>query len=347
MKRPLVRLILDMAIVAGVFEVYHFLKFDRFLLKEDYLNLFGILIFSWVIFSAYYKRYTTSFYTPFSQTVRSLFWTTVATLFAVTLILGLFDITIISRLFVLAVIVTPFLVEMLLYFVHQMFRRQNPVQDDTADEANLNAVGNQSYSWIFMGAVWILVIYFGLIYLKTGAIVLYPSSEIVLLTLFAAWGVSTAMTRKYAPNRSSNIYYQTAPFIKSGMLMIVFVGMAFFFLRLEDLSRMLLFGTAALHSVFETLNFALFFLAKRDRDHKTVIVSQLDANKAPEQKLLPIPAEDLSLNGHTEDMMNVAEVLARISIPYKDDLLNFLSRSVHILKAKKEQISILLTSTTE
>ncbi|NTV47330.1 MAG: hypothetical protein HGB11_12605 [Chlorobiales bacterium] len=336
-----------MAIVAGVFEVLHFFKFDRLSLTEDYLNLFGILIFCWVIFSAYYKRYNASFCAPFRQTVSSLFWTTVGTMFTVTLMLGLFEITIVSRIFVLAVTITPFLVELLFHYVYQLFNRQGVVQYEAETEIDLNQKLSQKYSWILVGAAWIIIIFFGLIYLKTGEIRLYQGTEIVLLTIFASWGISTVMTRKYAPKPTSNIYYQIAPFVKSGALMIVFVGVAFFFLRLEGLSRLLLFGTAALHAMLETLNFALFFIAKRDRDHDVAFVSQLSVNKAPEQKPLLIPEEGLITNGHSEDMMSVSEVLARISIPSKDDLLNFLSTHVHILRAKKEQISILLTSTTE
>lgn len=347
MRRPIFCFIFDISIVAGIFELFHFLKFERLSLTEDYLNLFGVLLFCWVVFSAYYKRYRTSYCAPFRQTIGSLFWTTVGTLFTVTLILGLFDITIVSRLFVLAVVVAPFLVESLFYLIYNLFNRKSALRDEESAEIDLKQKYNQRYSWVLIGAASILIIFFGLIYFKTGEIGLYRGSDVVLLTLFGAWGVSTVMTGKYAPKPTSNIYYQIAPFVKSGALMIVFVGVAFFFLRLEGLSRLLLFGTAVLHTALEIINVTLLFIAKRDRDHDTAFVTQLSNNKAPEQKPLPIPEEELITNGHADDLMNVAEVLARISIPNRDDLLNFLSRHVHILKAKKEQISILLTSTTE
>ena len=68
------------------------------------------------------------------------------------------------------------------------------------------------------------------------------------------------MTGKYRYYQSQNLYYQIAPFIKSGFIMFIMVGLVYYFFRLEFLPQLGLFGTILVYTILETVVFVFVFI---------------------------------------------------------------------------------------
>jgi len=131
-------------------------------------------------------------------------------------------------------------------------------------------------------------------YSKTGGVKLYTWSDQVLFLLIGFWGVSGIITRKFYAYNSMNMYYKIAPIIKSQIFFILFSAVAFFFFRLEWLSRELLFGTILFFAILETLVFSIIFIVRRS---KSEIAKEKQVHEL--QQKLKISTDHKNGNGKT------------------------------------------------
>jgi hypothetical protein len=247
----------------------------------------------------------------------------------------------ISRLFLLQTILFLLGVELLMVFSISESRISRSVNISSGRRKYFKDVARIKY--ILPSAIWLIITFFTMEWLKVGRIYYYAQTEQILLILFGSWALSTFITWKYSYTKRQNIYYYITPYFKAGILMLLFVSIFFFFLRLEPLSRFLLFGTAIVHSGLEVIAFALIYLIKNvdvpgqgaAPSYKTNIVAE---------ELVDIVNNDSVISKYSKTLP--LQKIIKSMIPLKFDLLQKLFPSkIMNLEIEKSEISIMSTQT--
>ena len=256
--------VLDLLVVILTYGFLYYNKFGYTIPKDVYLLLLIILLSYWFTLSIYYNKYSLIFKSPFRSIVKSILWSTALTLFFVTCTVALTELGDASRLFILEMILIPMIVEILLVsLLRKILLSKNTVPEYEESVIDTQSITDTNAKWVFIGASSLIIIYFMMIFIKSGEFYLYPWSERILLILFASWLFSLLLTRKYSMTKTNIVFYQISPFIKSGIVMLIIATMLYFFFRIEFLSRFLLFSTIIIYTIFETLSFFIYFISNR------------------------------------------------------------------------------------
>ncbi|MCF7822838.1 MAG: sugar transferase [Candidatus Marinimicrobia bacterium] len=167
----------------------------------------------------------------------------------------------VSRGFLLLTIFLLFTVELLFAFLLSPHVPDgNSVEEIFGEQKKFKDLVRIKY--LLPSAIWLFILFFFMVWLKTSHVYYYPRLEHILLILFGSWILATFITFKFGQNNHRNVYYYVAPYLKSGILMLLFISIFYYFLRLEPLSHFLLFGTAIVHVTLESLIFTIIFLVK-------------------------------------------------------------------------------------
>ena len=335
-------LILDLIICTGSFFGVHYFKTNSFIPKNEYLILLNIFICLWIASSIYYKKYKCAFSLTFRAYYRSLFISSSLTLLFLVLIVALTYLTIVSRLFLISIIAIPSILELLFVCILRWWLPSNLKIENNGDEiSDVIEKMTLKLKWLVFGLGLLITAFIILIRYKTGVFVYYPWSEKILLIVIVSWLLSIGLTSKYRYTPSQNLYYQIAPFVKSGIIMFIMAGAFYFFFHQEHLSRQILFGTIIIYAILENLVFSLLLLDKR-RGHGFMsnknISNNGDGDIFGQRSLSVDPQIDISLK-----LFDIRALFERVSFQESDPIIKFL---LHNYQGSLERNSATLLSTT-
>lgn len=216
----------------------------------------------------------------------------------------------VSRRFLAIAIAMALTVNFLMFLA--MYGRRAFSQGDAEDALQREDI---SFGRLLAGLAILLGTFAAMSWIKAGAITVYPRTETLLAMLVGAWAAAAIATRKYHSIYAPSVFYYVAPCLKAGMLMLLFVSGAFFFMRLEELSRFLLFGTTGASIVVETLTWTIWYKGHRSLAQGRRMPSTTSATTTPEEFPATPPSDDYSLA--------FAEALMRLDVPNARSMLLF------------------------
>ena len=335
-------IILDIIIVAFSYLGLYFFKTGSVTPQGEYLSLFWVYILLWLFFSVYYKKYNRWFNSTFRDYFLSLLFSSAFILFFLTLIVSLTDLRIVSRLFLISIVAVPTLIELpIIGFMRRWLSADVRLIQDMVKTREYVEKDTLHLQWLIGGFLLLSIVFLIMVRLKSGSFGYYPWIEHILLILVAAWATSIGLTSKYNYSQSKNLYYQIAPFIKSGVIMLILAGMVYYFLRLESLSRLVLFGTILVYTTLETGIFAFVFMGKQESvsRSKSNVSNNENGNIFSQETLLDSSATEYT-GGSPIDIQSL---FSCVSIKETGGIVRFLLNNID---SNYEKDSVTLLSTT-
>lgn len=343
--------LLDVLIVVIIYSIFHFIKFGHILPEGIYYVLFFIYLLYWFILSIYFDKYSIAFRGNYLAFIKAILWSSILTLFLITIIVSVTDLIAVSRQFLLNITFYPMLLEIVIISILRWTLLSSyDVQEHEESDDKLFPKTESNIKFVMIGASMLIIIYFLMIKFKTGEFYLYPWSERVLLILFGTWIVSIVLTKKYSTiNYSTVIYYFIIPYIKSGLIMLLLAAMVFFFFRIESLSRFLLFGTILIYSLAEIISLLLYFIIQRAQTNKTEIndielLDKKDSIWTIEEDKFDKEFEQYQ----SSDAINIRSIFNQIqSLDDKEPIIDFLEKNLKNIKISFFSSAIYSTITLE
>jgi len=332
-------ILFDLILINLVYFTSYFVKTSSMLVSSDYLILYMLILFFWVILSFYHNKYIYYHANNRGAYMESTLWVAGSSLFFITLTMAMIGMLGISRLFLLYTLSGLLVIELIL-------GSSLASKVKTSDESHSNKKQSKKFrdvarlKYILPSAAWLVIIFFSMVWLKTSEIHYYQGFEKILLVLYGSWALATVITYRYRQTPKRNIYYYISPYLKSGILMILFVSIIYFFLRLEPLSRFLLFGTAIIHSGLEVIAFSLFYLVRTadvagERAHSIVDPTH------PDESLIPLEKKEATFTQNYSLWEIVKEVLPSAG----DHLKQLFDATFNARVFEKQEVSLLSTQT--
>jgi lipopolysaccharide/colanic/teichoic acid biosynthesis glycosyltransferase len=281
---------MDSLMITLIYTLSYYFRTNSLSFHANYMALYGLILFFWITLSVYQKKYKYHIDKSQSLFIRSTLWVTSFSIFFITLTMSITGMLNISRLFLIKTIFLILGVELLMGFI---------ISAENISQHTDKSVGNKQKffkdivltRYIVPSGILLFVIFFTMVWIKTSQIYYYEGFERILLVLYGSWALSAFITYKFSQSNRQNIYYYITPHLKAGILMLLFVSIVYFFLRLEPLSRLLLFGTAIVHSSLEVISFIFIFLIKDVRGQGQNLASSLTVNSVAE-RILPTEKEE-------------------------------------------------------
>ena len=333
---------IDIVIILSVFEFLHYHKFDYFIPKETYFSLLVLFFSFWIFFSIYYKKFTEIIHRSFWLAWRLIFWSSILSFFFITLTLSITNLWSVSRLFVINCTLGIASIETVLLGLFKLIQSGKNRNGTIIDRDKQLPKGVFYLKWLIPCAILLIVIYFVIVLEKTGSYIYKPWNEQGLLVLLSSWGLSTVLTRKYTAPSHQNSFYEIAPYVKSGLLMLLFIGLSYFFFRLDNIPRIFIFGTGIIFCLIEVSAFYLYFFGRvpSASDFKT------PPNKTSFDTLgqKPLMFENEIQSGEISSVeKKLSFLLDRINLSYKKELNKFFSMHVPFGKINFDKIRIINT----
>ena len=342
MKRIL--LILDIIICTGSYSVLYFFQTGSFIPQEEYLTLFGVYIFLWVFFSVYYKKNKRWFNSNFSDDFQLLLFSSSFTLFFLTLVVSLTDLSIVSRLFLIGIVATPFLIELPgITFIRRFLSINEIVLKEKNKSTNKPQKKILRLIWLIDGLIIFAISFIMINVLKHGSFEYGPLCERVMLVLISTWIISVGLTGKYKFLSTQNMYYQIAPFIKSGLIMFIMTGFVYYFFRLESLPRFELFGTTLVYTILETVVFVFVFLGK-SLDPGAIVKENVLDHKNGNGNIFgqePLPVSSLT-ESTSKFAIDIQSLFKRVSVKESGRIVQFLLNNIDS-NYTKDSVTLLST----
>jgi hypothetical protein len=334
-------ILIDLIRGSVIFLSLNYLKNEKLSLTDEFQSLLFLAISIWIIVSIYNAKYRSIRKSDRNAYFRATIWTFGHTLFFVTFAISILGLLSVSRLFVIQfltlLVVSDFIVG---FFLER--------SEGSGLGDNQKGVTGKKYrelvklSYIIPSAVWISVVFFLLVWLKTSRIYYYDGFENILLVLYASWALAITITYKYSTIVRDNIYYHLSPYVKSGIVTTLFASLFYYFFRLEPLSRYLLFGTIVGHAILETLAMVFVYYIKQEGDKARTrnldeqpIIHQYDLNSNHDGKF----------PSFSQIIIDVKELLPRTEISPGARLAEFLLSIQGSEKISEKDSSILSTRT--
>ncbi len=307
-------ILLDIIICTCSYAGIYYFKTGSFIPRGEYLTLFWVYILLWLFFSMYYKmqKYWLNF--TYRDFFISLLFTSAYTLFFLTLIVSLTDLSIVSRLFLIGIVATPFLIELPgITFIRRFLSINRTVLKNKPKSTIAPKKAAFRLRWLISGLIMLAISFIMINILKHGSFIYGFSCERAMLVLLSTWIISVGLTGKYKFIPTQNLYYQIAPFIKSGLIMFIMTGIAHYFFRLEFIPRLELFGTTLVYITLETFVFIFVFMGK-SRDpgaiYKENVLDHGNGNIFGQE---PLPVSSLT-ESTSEFAIDIQSLFKRISV---------------------------------
>ena len=337
-------LFIDVFTILSIFGILNYNKFGYFIPEGTYSILLLLFLMFWLFFSFYYKKYKEIIYRPFWFAWRLIFWSTVLSFFFITLTVSIANIWSVSRVFIIIVTLGIAALETVFLLLYKIVQRAvKPNYILTNQDKKLLPSGVFYLRWLIPGVLLIFGIYFILVYFRTGINIYKPWNEQALLVLLSSWGLSTILTRRYTAPTYQNAFYEIAPYIKAGLLMLLFIGVFYFFLRLDSLSRTIIFSTSVMHSALEIPIFFLYFFGGSLPDNKRKVLPDTGNINILGQEPLDIKT-DIQPDEQYRFTQKLISIFQRIYLPYKNELYHFFSKHLPTEKAEKDEMRLFNTA---
>ena len=324
-------LIVETILLTGSFFGLYYFKTGSFIPQDEYLAMFVICLFLWIFFSLYYKKYKFCFHKRFLTACRAYLFSMFLTLFFTILSISIFQFSIDQKSIVLAVVLIPFIIEVFLTGItHILFPQYFTLEDEFKGEKE-KIRGEIVLRWLLPSAFILILIFIFLQWLIRGEFLNDTVSGTILLLLFSSWGLSVLLSQKYRLPQTSHIYYQIAPFIKSGIMMQLFTALLYFLFNMNPDSILLLFSTSLMHAIVENIFFLIYFIIKKEEAKEYKSLYEPDSPGILGQKPLALEekeTEPVKINRSKEDVFTV---LNRLSPSGRHEIIDFLKNNKKLM----------------
>ena len=290
-----------------------------------------------MFFSFYYHKNKRASTATFNSYYRSLFISSSITLFFITLTVSLMELGEVSRLFIIGIIILPSMIELLIVgFLRWWYPFSGSLENKSIKTSTITVeTAPLQLKWVVAGFTLFSLSFILLVKLKYGVFAHYSLNEYMFLILFSAWIISIWLTGKYRYFTSKNLYYHLAPFIKSGFIFLIIMGGGYFFFRLEDLSRFVLFGTILAYVPIELFIFSIILMGKQRKiGNQRKPVSLVKENLPNHEAINIFGQKSLSNNDLQIDLplklIDIRELFKRVSVPQSEDILQFLQKYINV-----------------
>jgi lipopolysaccharide/colanic/teichoic acid biosynthesis glycosyltransferase len=271
-----------------------------------------------------------------------ILWANASIIFATVFILSVTHFSQIPRTFVVQFLMVPAILDALIIF----FRSHRRTQDSIVT-VPLHKGGKGSIS--LLGLIcWlssVIIVYNLITYLKYGGINYSIYTRDILLLIFPAWVLSALITHKNHGKNEDGVYLILAQHVKASIILVTLLSLPHFFLRLDHLSRLLLFGTAALSGLIELILVLLIHLYKKSSLSHLDSIDQLFDEKGD------VKQESLSTNNPLANYLLSKSKLDEFSSFLRDDnpleIKYYLDKITTEKKLESGIFSLLSTSTCE
>jgi lipopolysaccharide/colanic/teichoic acid biosynthesis glycosyltransferase len=214
-----------------------------------YLQLWSVLIGIRVVAFFYYQKFSLQSLSLKSGLVL-IVWANALVGFSTVFVLSITPFSQIPRWFATEFILIPFVLDLL--FVWFKSKPENTPSERTVPsfaEAKRAISLIQFTYWL----VCVILAHQLVSLIKYRGFVQSIYTWEILALILPAWLLSTLFTQKYHKSNSSNPYLILGQHLKAIIIVVTLLSVPHFFLRMEHLSRALLFGTALISGVFELI----------------------------------------------------------------------------------------------
>jgi lipopolysaccharide/colanic/teichoic acid biosynthesis glycosyltransferase len=202
--------------------------------ESPYDLLFFVYIVVWLILSTYYRKYNYSRHQTFHQGSLQILNQSTFMLLFLALLCSLTSFHSVSRLFLLKIVYLPALVE--LFVGLTMKRKFWEKKSDSKVEIGYHQAEKISIIRILVSGLILATVIIGQRLMGYGYAPSSENFEHTLLILILSWMISSSITSKFMPHVGQNLYYKTAPYFKSNVIMILISSAAHYFGRMDSSS---------------------------------------------------------------------------------------------------------------
>ena len=330
-----------------IFLFMHYLKFSVLLPVDNYLYLYIIFLFFWIIFTLYYDKVDILIEKSTYLSIRIIFWSSLLSLLFVVIVLSFSDLWSVSRLYVISFVSLLVFYEVCLSIFLKLYIGSKQIINDTPYSSKEDRKVNKFYiKWILPGVFFLIFTYMMLVYLKGGSFQYSILHEKNFLILISAWGLGTLLTNRYKEPITINHYYEIAPYIKATILTFLFLTFFYYSLRISPISMKLIYEASFIHSSSEIIAFFLYFFGESKKSNGHKITKLNHSNAINGQRAL----NDLDTKSFVPNVSytknDLSKKIATFGFNYAKELTNFIWENINEENYSPENITILNTSST-
>ena len=243
-------IVADIAVSTVIYLLAYRVMRGSFVPTNLYVGLGGTVLVSWVILSAYFEKYRYLAEGRRGEATSAALWVAPVVLGLVATLTAVTPLWRVARSFLLVSVValglgTP--------VVAAICHRAQPADSATDAAARPAPIPAALVPWrVLAGGATVLVAFGLAAWLKTGSFFGYPLSGLAILVVASSWAASAAATRKYIAARGHPTPTERiVAHAKSVVLMMMVAATVYLMLRLDELSRWMLFGSPLLFGLLE------------------------------------------------------------------------------------------------
>ena len=332
---------LDLIVFTIVFAIMNYKKFEVMIPKNNYLYLYMVFIFFWILFSNYYERFNALIQKPFALALRITFWSSMLSFLFVVITISFSDLWSISRLFIVTFTSIMVIYSIVMTILFKILIRSTGIKVLNVDnQTEYNTQNKFYFKWLIPGLSSLLLIYICITYMVTGFFYYSALHEQNFLVLITSWGLGTLLTNRYKEPNSINHYYEIAPYLKGSILTILFITFFYYALRLDSESVAVIYKAGFIHSGLEIISFFLYFLGKSKNYYHNGYKEKKNIEINDSQKFLSIDKTD-NHQSLSYDREVLSDNIERFGFTQDNDLTEFIWDSIKSENIAKEKVTIL------
>ena len=323
----------------------HYNKFASTIPVDNYLYLYIIFLFFWIVFTLYYNKIEILIEKSTILSIRIIFWSSLLCLLFVVIVLSFSELWSVSRLFILSFIFILVIYEICLTLLLKLFISSKLIINDISNSFPEDRKLNKFYiKWLLPGIFFLILTYMMLVYLKGGSFQYSLLHEKNFLILISSWGIGTLLTNRYKEPITINHYYEIAPYIKAAILTFLFLTFFYYSLRIDTSSIRLIYEATLLHSSFEIVAFFLYFFGESKKANGFKVNKLNHYNQINGQKTLYSSDNNNKLININYTKNNLEKNIETFGFDYAKKLTSFIWKNIKDENCIDGNITILNTS---
>ena len=298
---------LDFLLLNISFFAINFLKKGTLKLSPMYMKLLIAFYIIWLFVSLFVKKFHLPIYKSYWTEVILLAKSTVFNAYCVSFMVVIMGLIAYSRIHIFGTFTLLFALEFAIFSIYYLSKpKEEIVQTKGFD---VEAQGKPEFSIFLLLSDLLLVSlsFFIVNFYKRGTFELYPEYEKLLLVIYGLWFLTSFMTNKFDRRNFQNYYYAIAPCAKAVILVIAIMSILIFAFRLFYFSRIQIFGSLLMFSIFESALYYSYFIFSLKRENNRDIESIEGVKTLIKQKELTLE-------------IDIEDIRSRLTKPIKEDL---------------------------
>jgi hypothetical protein len=257
--------------------------------------------------SLFVKKFHLTSYKSYWAAVILLAKSTVFNAYCVSFMVVVMGLIAYSRIHIFGTFTLLFALEFTIFSIYHLSKpKQETVQEKVLD---VEAQGKPGFSvFLLLSDFFIVSLSFFMVnFYKRGTFELHPEYEKLLLVIYGLWFLASFVTNKFDKRNFQNYFYAIAPCAKAVILMIAVMSVLIFAFRLFYFSRIQIFGSFLMISLFESALYYFYFIFGLKREEDRDIESIEGLKTLTKQKELPLE-------------IDIEDIRSRLTRPIREEL---------------------------